>query len=255
MRPTLDTLAFEADAVTIVGEHDYPVRVHLIARDGVELERIEAVLSHPQPLPSARASCASSCRRPSCAQRQQHRRGGADGRASRRALGGARGAARRPSSTAASSCARGSRTRPTTSPASSGSRRRHRAPRGGGRLEDLAGLLRARRRPPGRAGRRAGEFSEPRDQPDPDRVAAAAAGPRPLHVLLRSRGAAEDEPPSPRRSRRCARRPSRCGSSAPIRSAESERLRAAERLRTILAATWHGSWYSTRRMSRSTSAR
>jgi prephenate dehydratase len=54
VRPTLDTLAFEVDAVTIVGEHDYRVRVHLIAREGVQLEDVEAVLSHPQPL----AQCA-----------------------------------------------------------------------------------------------------------------------------------------------------------------------------------------------------
>ncbi len=50
VRPTLDTLAFEASAVTIVGEHDYRVRVHLIAHEGVRVEEIEAVLSHPQPL-------------------------------------------------------------------------------------------------------------------------------------------------------------------------------------------------------------
>lgn len=54
VRPTLDTLAFDADAVTIVGEHDYRVRVHLIGRDGVSMDRVEAVLSHPQPL----AQCA-----------------------------------------------------------------------------------------------------------------------------------------------------------------------------------------------------
>jgi prephenate dehydratase len=54
VRNTLDTLAFEADAVTIVGEYDYRVRVHLIAREGVELDQVEAVLSHPQPL----AQCA-----------------------------------------------------------------------------------------------------------------------------------------------------------------------------------------------------
>jgi prephenate dehydratase len=54
VRPTLDALAFEAEAVTIVGEYDYAVRAHLIAREGVELEAIEAVLSHPQPL----AQCA-----------------------------------------------------------------------------------------------------------------------------------------------------------------------------------------------------
>jgi prephenate dehydratase len=50
VRPTLDTLAFEVEGVTIVGEHDYPVRVHLIARAGVRVEEVEAVLSHPQPL-------------------------------------------------------------------------------------------------------------------------------------------------------------------------------------------------------------
>jgi prephenate dehydratase len=54
VRPTLDALAFEVDGVTIVGEHDYRVRVHLIAREGVQLEGVEAVLSHPQPL----AQCA-----------------------------------------------------------------------------------------------------------------------------------------------------------------------------------------------------
>jgi len=50
VRPTLDTLAFDAGAVTIVGEHDYRVRVHLIAREGIRLDDVEAVLSHPQPL-------------------------------------------------------------------------------------------------------------------------------------------------------------------------------------------------------------
>jgi prephenate dehydratase len=54
VRPTLDTLAFEAEAVAIVGEYDYAVRDHLIAREGVELAEVEAVLSHPQPL----AQCA-----------------------------------------------------------------------------------------------------------------------------------------------------------------------------------------------------
>jgi prephenate dehydratase len=54
VRPTLDTLAFDAESVTIVGEHDYRVRVHLIARAGIEVKEIEAVLSHPQPL----AQCA-----------------------------------------------------------------------------------------------------------------------------------------------------------------------------------------------------
>lgn len=54
VRSTLDTLAFETEAVTIVGEHDFRVRAHLIAREGVGLEEVAAILSHPQPL----AQCA-----------------------------------------------------------------------------------------------------------------------------------------------------------------------------------------------------
>lgn len=54
VRPALDALAFDATGVTIIGEYDYSVHVHLIAREGVELGGIEAVLSHAQPL----AQCA-----------------------------------------------------------------------------------------------------------------------------------------------------------------------------------------------------
>jgi len=50
VRGTLDILAFDAPNVAIVGEHDYPVRQHLIAREGVELGDVEAVLSHQQGL-------------------------------------------------------------------------------------------------------------------------------------------------------------------------------------------------------------
>lgn len=54
VRPTLDTLALEAEGVAIVGEFDYPVRVSLIARNELPLEQITALLSHPQ----ASAQCA-----------------------------------------------------------------------------------------------------------------------------------------------------------------------------------------------------
>lgn len=54
VRSTLDTLAFDAGAVTIVGEYDFSVRPVLIARERLELEQVERVLSHPQPL----AQCA-----------------------------------------------------------------------------------------------------------------------------------------------------------------------------------------------------
>ena len=49
VRPTLDALAFEARGVTIAGEHDHPIHQALIARGELELDAIEAVVSHPQP--------------------------------------------------------------------------------------------------------------------------------------------------------------------------------------------------------------
>jgi prephenate dehydratase len=51
---TLDTLAFDADGLTLVGEYDLPIRHCLIARQDIPLEQIEVVLSHPQ----ASAQCA-----------------------------------------------------------------------------------------------------------------------------------------------------------------------------------------------------
>jgi prephenate dehydratase len=54
VRSTLDTLAFDALDVTIVGEYDYAVRAQLIGGGELALETIAAVLSHPQPL----AQCA-----------------------------------------------------------------------------------------------------------------------------------------------------------------------------------------------------
>lgn len=54
VRSTLDTLAFDADGVALVGEHDFAVRHCLIARERLPLDAIEVVLSHPQ----ASAQCA-----------------------------------------------------------------------------------------------------------------------------------------------------------------------------------------------------
>ena len=51
---TLDTLAFDADGLALVGEYDLPIRHCLIAREELPLEQIEVVLSHPQ----ASAQCA-----------------------------------------------------------------------------------------------------------------------------------------------------------------------------------------------------
>lgn len=49
VRSTLDTLTFDAPGVTIVGEHDQPISHSLIARRELALDRIEVVVSHPQP--------------------------------------------------------------------------------------------------------------------------------------------------------------------------------------------------------------
>jgi len=68
---TLDTLAFDADGVTLVGEYDLPIRHCLIARAEMPLKEIESVISHPQPsaqcarfirenLPQAEVRAASS---------------------------------------------------------------------------------------------------------------------------------------------------------------------------------------------------
>ena len=51
---TLDTLAFDANGLTLVGEYDLPIRHCLIAREELPLDRIEIVMSHPQ----ASAQCA-----------------------------------------------------------------------------------------------------------------------------------------------------------------------------------------------------
>jgi prephenate dehydratase len=51
---TLDTLAFDAEGVSIVGEEVLPVTHALIARPGVELGDVTGVVSHPQPLGQCR---------------------------------------------------------------------------------------------------------------------------------------------------------------------------------------------------------
>lgn len=54
VRSTLDTLAFDAGGVTIVGEFDFPIRHQLIARGELSPQQVSVVLSHPQ----ASAQCA-----------------------------------------------------------------------------------------------------------------------------------------------------------------------------------------------------
>lgn len=49
VRPALDALAFDAESVSIAGEHDHPITQAVIARTEVGLDEIEVVVSHPQP--------------------------------------------------------------------------------------------------------------------------------------------------------------------------------------------------------------
>ena len=48
VRPTLDTLAFEAEGVSIVGERDVAITQCLIARAEIDPAAVDVVLSHPQ---------------------------------------------------------------------------------------------------------------------------------------------------------------------------------------------------------------
>lgn len=54
VRPTLDGLIRHTDRVRIAGEYDHQIRSALIGREEIPLDRIEVVISHPQPL----AQCA-----------------------------------------------------------------------------------------------------------------------------------------------------------------------------------------------------
>jgi prephenate dehydratase len=58
VRATLDALAFDAPPVSVVGEHDEPITLRLIAARELALGEIEEVISHPQPL----AQCAGFLR-------------------------------------------------------------------------------------------------------------------------------------------------------------------------------------------------
>ena len=167
MRSTLDTLAFDTEAVTIVGEHDFAVRAHLIApRGGRARPRSRRSSPTPSRSPSAPASCASSCP-------------GSNGAAS--------AAPPRRCGWSASRSGPGRRSAPASAAELYGCDDPPRGDRGRGRqrhplrldragrdrarraraLEDLARLLRARRGPPGRAGRRAAGVLQPRGQPEP----------------------------------------------------------------------------------------
>ena len=186
VRPTLDALAFDARGVTIAGEHDHPIRHALIARTELELGAIEVVVSHPQPsaqcarflreeLPGAEVRSAASTAEAVREVSESERPWAALGAASAAPIYG---------------CVvlrdgvedeHGNVTRFVWI-APEGVRAE-----GNGAVADDADLLRARRRPPRRAGRGADRVLRSRGQPGPDRVPPAPPGARPLHVLHRPR--------------------------------------------------------------------
>ena len=198
VRSTLDTLAFDTEAVTIVGEHDFRVHAHLIAREGVELEQVAAVLSHPQPL----AQCAGFLR--------EHLPG-----VERRSVSSTAEAVRMVGESVRPWAAIGARAAADLygcvvlregiedeadnvtrfvwiAPADT-------EPDGEGPWRTSLVFSELGADHPGALVDALQEFSEPRRQPQPHRVEAAAPGPRPLHVLLRPRRGGRRRSRSPRR--------------------------------------------------------
>ena len=226
---TLDALAMETEDVAILGEVVHPIRHCLIARTALELSEIEAVVSHPQAtaqcarfirarLPGARVLAGSStaeavrtvaehdgpwaalgnrvaAERYGC----QVLRAGVEDVADNetrfvwlgpvgrhRRVGRGSGRARRLRARAGGSGQRGPRGATARS------------------VEDRDRVLGRRLRGAGLARPLPVRVRHARRQPDPDRVAAAQAGPRALHVLRRPRGS-RHRAACRRRSRRAPR--------------------------------------------------
>ena len=185
---TLDALAFETDEVAIVGELVHPIQHCLIASAAVAAGADRARLLAPA---GERAVCAlhprPACRRPRwCRPTAPRTRFAivADSGDQPWAALGNRLSARAVRMRGARGRRRGrARERDPVRLARARAGRLGAAPR---RLEDLDRLLGPARRPR-RAGRRAAGVRRAKHQPDQDRVAAAQARPRPLHLLRRSR--------------------------------------------------------------------
>ena len=90
VRGTLDILAFDAPNVAIVGEHDYPVRQHLITRDGIGLDRDRGRSVPPTGTGADRPLPAGEPAGGRIAERQQHRGRGPHGVGVPPPLGGGR---------------------------------------------------------------------------------------------------------------------------------------------------------------------
>ena len=200
---TLDALAHEATDVRIVAEVDHPVHQTLIAADGVALAR-----RHARDVAPAGDRAVPALHRRAAAGRRDRldavdRRGRAHRGRAPTSRGPRSGRAWPPTCTAAPCWPSASRTTPTTSPGSSGSRPPGTEPPAPAD-QDVGRVLGLQRPLAGSAHARARRVRRPRDQPDEDRVAAAAGGDRPLHVLRRPRGRRRRAARGTRRSTRCA---------------------------------------------------
>ena len=214
---TLDTLAFDAPSVSIVGEHDQPITHSLIARGVRARPRSSVVLSHPQADRPVRAL------HPLASFRAEVRSAASTAEAVREVTAAATAWAAIGSRSAAEiyGCVvlrEGDRGRRRQRHPVRLDRPRAVAPVGRRALEDFALLLGARRRPPGALVEALTEFSS-RD------VNLTRIESRPLRrglgrymFFIDLEGSAA-EPRSRRRSAPCGRRPRASGCSGAIRSA------------------------------------
>ena len=187
MTATLDTLAFDADGVTLVGEYDLPIRHCLIARQEMPLDRIEAVISHPQPsaqcarfirenLPQAEVRAAPSTAEAVRTVAESEQPWAALGAESAAELYGA------------AVLRQGVEDEPDNITRFVWVAPEGTVPSGSGPWRTSLVFSELGEDHPGALVDALQVFSGPRDQPEPDRVAAAASGPRPLPVLPRRGG-------------------------------------------------------------------
>ena len=190
MRSTLDALAFDGDEVTIVGEHDHPIRHSLIARSraGARAHRGGALApAGPRPVRPLPARGAPGRRGP---RGGVERRGDPRPSAARRAPWAALGAS---SAAALYGCAvlregvedEADNVTRFVWIAPAGAR-----PAGEGEWRTTLVFSELGEDHPGALVDALTEFSSRARQPHPHRVPAAPPGPRALHVLHRPRGGA-----------------------------------------------------------------